>query len=262
MTRLLTAVALVVVCLVAPLAQSNEKTSGRRADTGWAQDVPVLSSLVAFARAESDLRVAVSRYLEDRAAILRRYEVQYSPVRHQRLLRFYDGWQKQLSAVDFKGLNHEGQIDYVLLRNRVTYDQEMLALDERRWQEIAPLVPFADKLRGLQEARHDRKRVDPRAAAATLTQVADEVTRLTAALTANPVPSGTNSGSKVTAAVANRGAGYVSHLRDVVADWNRFYDGYDPLFTWWAAEPYTRLEKALTAYSDAIRRQLVGVSAW
>jgi Bacterial protein of unknown function (DUF885) len=261
MTRLLTAVAVavVVVCLAAPFAQSNDKTSNRRADTGWAQDVPVLSSLVAFARAESDLRVAVSRYLEDRAAILRRYEVQYSPVRHQRLRRFYDGWEKQLSAVDFKGLNHEGQIDYVLLRNRVTYDQEMLALDERRWQEIASLVPFAEKLRGLQETRHDRKRVDPRAAAATLTQIADEVARLTAALAAKPVPSGTNSGSKMTAAVANRGAAYVSHLREVVADWNRFYDGYDPLFTWWAAEPYTKLEKALAGYHDAIRRQLVGV---
>ena len=30
------------------------------------------------------------------------------------------------------GLAQEGRVDYVLLRNRVTYDQEMLALAERR----------------------------------------------------------------------------------------------------------------------------------
>ncbi|HEX2344911.1 MAG TPA: hypothetical protein VHI98_30870 [Vicinamibacterales bacterium] len=162
-------------------------------------------------------------------------------------------------AIEFKALNHEGQIDYVLLRNRVTYDLEMLALDERRWKEIAPLVPFGEKLRLLQKVRHDRKRVDPRAAAATLTEVADEATRLTAALTDKPRSSGAGSSSGMTPAVANRGAAYVTHLREVLADWNRFYRGYDPLFTWWTAEPCGRLEKALTAYADAIRRQLVGV---
>ena len=63
----------------------------------------------------------------------------------------------------------------------------------------------------------------------------------------------------MTPAVANRAALYVAHLKDVLADWNRFYRGYDPLFTWWAAEPYTRVERALTAYNEAIRRELVGV---
>ena len=240
-----------IACLVHASAGLRAQ-SARGADTGWAQDPPVLSSLVAFARAESDLRIGVSRYLEDRGAILRRYEVQYSPARLERLKRFYGDWQRRLSDVDFKALNHEGQIDYVLLRNRLTYDAETLAQDERRWTEIASLVPFADRLRVLQEARHDRKRVDPRAAAATLAQTADEVTRLTAALT-------DKGRSAMTPAVANRGALYVAHLKDVLADWNRFYRGYDPLFTWWAAEPYTRLERALTAYSEAIRRELVGV---
>lgn len=186
------ALGVVTLCLTSSGLRAQ---SARRADTSWAQDAPVLSSLVAFARSESDLRVAVNRYLEDRGAILRRYEVQYSPVRHQRLRRFYDDWRKQLLAVEFKALNHEGRIDYVLLRNRVTYDLEMLALDERRWKEIAPLVPFGEKLRLLQEVRHDRKRVDPRAAAATLTEVADEATRLTAALTDKPRSSGAGSSS-------------------------------------------------------------------
>jgi hypothetical protein len=247
-----------IACLVHASAELRAQPA-RGADTGWAQDAPVLSSLVAFARSESDLRIGVSRYLEDRAAILRRYEVQYSPARLERLKRFYGDWQRRLSDVDFKALNHEGQIDYVLLRNRLTYDAEMLAQDERRWKEIASLVPFADRLRALQEARHGRQRVDPRAAAETLAQTADEVTRLTAALTDTARSAGTNSKPAMTPAVANRAALYVAHLKDVLADWNRFYRGYDPLFTWWAAEPYTRVERALTAYHEAIRRELVGV---
>jgi hypothetical protein len=97
--------------------------------------------------------VAVRRYLDDRAAILRRYEVQYSPARHDRLRRFQSDWSTRLGALDMGGLNHEGQVDYILLRNRIAYDREMLQLDERRWQEIAPFVPFAGALRALQEDR-------------------------------------------------------------------------------------------------------------
>ena len=51
----------------------------------WSSDPPALADLVQFAQGESDLRVAVTRYVQDRAAILRRYEVQYSPLRAERL---------------------------------------------------------------------------------------------------------------------------------------------------------------------------------
>jgi len=40
---------------------------------------------VQFARSESDLRNAIHRYVLDLEAIERRYEVQYSPMRIQRL---------------------------------------------------------------------------------------------------------------------------------------------------------------------------------
>ncbi|GEM_PF-1985793 len=52
---------------------------------GWADDPPALNSLVQFARSESDLRNAIHRYVLDLEAIERRYEVQYSPMRIQRL---------------------------------------------------------------------------------------------------------------------------------------------------------------------------------
>jgi hypothetical protein len=248
------ATAACALALVLPAAASAQPDAVA-AGGAWAADPPALAALVSFARTESDLRVAVTRYIEDRAAILRRYEVQYSPVRHERLRRFHADWQERLAELDVAGLNHEGQVDYVLLRNRVTYDQEMLALDERRRKEIASLVPFADALRTLQEERHDRQRVDPKAAATTLDRVAGELARLTAAVSGGkgPAPGG------MTPAVANRAAAYVAHLREVVSDWNTFYRGYDPLFTWWTSEPYTRLDEGLAAYAQAIRRHLVGI---
>ena len=45
----------------------------------------------------------------------------------------------------------------------------------------------------------------------------------------------------------------------MLADWNRFYDGYDPVLSWWTSEPFGRLDKALTAYAEALRLHLAGI---
>jgi len=220
---------------------------------GWADDPPALDSLVDFARGESELRNAISRYVLDREAIERRYEVLYSPVRIERLSDFHLGWQERLEALDFDDLNFEGQLDYIALRNRIDYDIEMLALEEERGRQIAPLLPFGDTLRRLQEDRHDRKRVDPRTAAESLDAVADQLAALTAALESG------DAGIDVSPVVAWRAANQIGHLAEVLADWNTFYNGYDPMYNFWVPEPYGRVVEGLDIYRDAINTHLVGI---
>jgi len=223
---------------------------------GWGDDPPELASLVTFARGESELRIAVTRYLEDKAAIERRYEVLYSPVRISRLTEFYLGWQVRLKELSFDDLSHEGQVDYIALRNRIDYDLEALRLEEERGQQISPLLPFADSLRRLQEDRHDRKRVHPRTAAGTLNSVANEINELTDELAADDA----DRLEDISPVVAWRAANQVQHLRIVLADWNTFYAGYDPMFNFWVPEPNTRVDAALESYAEAINEHLVGIS--
>jgi len=233
-------------------AQSNDVILPQ----GWGDDPPKLASLITFARGESELRVVIVRYLEDKAAIGRRYEVRYSPVLIGRLTEFYLGWQKQLRELSFDDLSQEGQIDYIALRNRIDYDLETLRLEEERGQQISPLLPFADNLRRLQEDRHDRKRVHPRTAAGTLNSVANEVSELTSELAADD----SDRWEDISPVVAARAATQVQHLREILADWNTFYDGYDPMFNFWVPEPYTRVDAALEAYAAAIDEHLVGIN--
>jgi hypothetical protein len=227
---------------------------------GWAADPPVLSALVDFGREESDLRIVVERYLEDRAAVGRRYPVPYSPARHDRLRGFYLAWQGRLEELDFAALNAEGQVDYVLLRNAIRYDRATLRLEEERGAAIAPLVPFADAIRTLLEDRHDRRRADPRAAASPHDALAARVGGLIDDLEAESRGADslvTRPG--VSRVEASRAAGHVRDLQEVLADWNAFYDGYDPLFSWWVREPYGRLDTALSDYAAAIDRHMVGI---
>ena len=54
----------------------------------WSGDPPAIAALVAEAKTESVLRVAVDRYLADKGAIERRYEIAYSPARLARSIRW------------------------------------------------------------------------------------------------------------------------------------------------------------------------------
>ena len=59
--------------------------------------------------------------------------------------------------------------------------------------------------------------------------------------------------------VANRAARTVQGLRNTLKNWYSFYNGYDPLFTWWNAEPYKAVDTALEKYSIFILDKLVGI---
>lgn len=247
-----------LLLLLAPLCLPAQTVDVALPD-GWADDAPALSTLVTFARGESDLRIAIVRYLEDKAAIERRYEVQYSPVRTERLTEFYLGWREQLGKLEFDNLNHEGQVDYIALRNRIDYDLETLRLEEERGQQVAPLIPFADSIRRLQEDRHDRKRVHPRTAASSLNDVAKEIGRLTDALLADDAQAADRR-EDVSPVVASRAATQLLHLREVLQDWYTFYNGYDPMFNFWVPEPWGRTDTALESYANTVNEVLAGIS--
>ena len=227
----------------------------------WSSDPPALSDLVDFGRTQSDLRVAVERYAADRAALFRRWDVPLSPVRAERFQSFYQGWMARLEQLDFRSLNHQGQVDYVLLRTRLEFELEMLRQETQTAADIAPLVPFARGIGELQEARRDRKDVDPRGAATALDRLADEVEGLTARLMQNGGGAAGEPLPEVKGVVAERAAGHTEELRDALEGWNRFFAGYDPLFTWWTEKPYARLDAALEAHTAAIRTRYVGEGA-
>jgi hypothetical protein len=230
------------------------------APAGWADDPPSLAALVELARGESTLRVAVQRYSEDIAALERRYPVVYSPARTARLRKHHEGWRQKLAELDFASLGREGQLDYLTLRNRILYNLDRLKLDEERAAQVAPLVPFFNDVRLLQENRYDRKRVDAKAATATLVKVTKQAGDLAKSLKeppkadpkrkAQPGPSG---------ATAARAEVVIQDLRAVLKDFHAYYDGYDPNYSWWARKPYAEADAALAAYADAIKSELLGI---
>jgi hypothetical protein len=209
--------------------------------------------------------------------------VPYSEVRRSRLREFYAGWSARLAELPFESLDLESRIDHVLLRNEIAYQISLLEREERMAAEMSVLLPFAGSIASLQESRRDLDTVDPAATAQTLASLISRIddarrgaeagadagatagrdgrsdsgrfgarhVRATSVPAAEPI--------RATRIVAFRAARVIDELRQTLQGWYRFYAGYDPLFTWWTAEPYGRVDAALESYSASLRERVVGI---
>jgi hypothetical protein len=202
----------------------------------------------------TELRDEVERYAADRAALLRRYDVAYAPARQDRMSRFYDEWRSRLRALDFGALGLEGKVDYVLLDNELTYQQALLARDRRWFSEMEPWLPFAPTIMDLSEARRRMETPDGQQTARTLTVLAGRVDSVRKAVT-----DGAAARDARGRIVGRRAAALLDELQRAFRGWHRFYAGYDPLFTWWTAEPFRQADSALAAYLAYLNRTVVGV---
>ena len=202
----------------------------------------------------SELRDSVALYSTDRAALMRRWTVEYSPARRTRFKEFYDGWRARLSKVDFAKLSQEGRIDYLLLDNRLRAELAQLGREQRLGGEMAPLVPFGAVITNFEETRRRFERVDAPAAAKALALLAMQADSLGKVARARPP----NSATRPERIVALRTIGYLDDLQTTLRNWQKFSAGYDPNFSWWTADPYRRASAAITAYTKAIRESIVG----
>jgi len=252
------AVLLSAVLAAVPVAGAQTSTP---APAGDPAAVPALQALVG--QPGSELAAVVNRFDADRDALAARYDAFDSPAQRTRMRAFYAGWKAGLAAIDFARLGQEGRVDYVLLDHELTHELALLDRRDKMRGEEAPLLPFADRLLALQDARRDLRPVDPRAAARGIADVTKQVDSLRTAIdgagaTTKPGAS-SKRGPAVSKMVANRAADDLDRIRGVVASWYKFYDGYDPTFSWWLKDPYAKLNDALTAYAKTLREKLVGI---
>lgn len=202
----------------------------------------------------SELRDSVSRYMTDRAALRRRWNVEYSKARSERFRTFYDDWRARLRRIDFDALSQEGRIDYILLDNRIRSEIDQLRRDEKLAAEMQPLVPFAPVITEFSEARRRFDPVDAQLSGRKLADMAELIDSLTTATRGKKAGEAT----RAERIIGLRTISYLRELQGTLEDWHDHYAGYDPQFTWWTADPYRRVDDGLGKYSRAIREVIVG----
>lgn len=215
---------------------------------------------------ESELRSIIERYTVDRGSLSRSYPVDMSATREARLKQFYTEWLAALEKVNFDALSHGGQVDYVLIKSHLDHELLQLEIQAKALAEAALLLPFGQTIMDLAEARRRMERIEPPKAAALLTNLKKQIDATRRSVEAglrsgeqNP-PEGDKPGViRLTKTVANRAVGAIGSLRNSLRSWFGFYNGYDPVFTWWVDEPYKAVDQALQSFSAFLSERVLGV---
>ena len=261
-------VVLSLLILTAPVGAQNSTLQN---GVDGAQYVPPLAPLLAPRGTESELRDIVSRYTIDESALGRRWTVEYAPQRRARFQEFYRGWQSRLMELDFDKLSQHGRIDYVLMNHTLRQGMALLDREEKMWVESAPVLPFGSDVFALVDSRRRMEKIDPQQAALTLVNLTKKVEDVSKAVIAGlqsdssrPQATGAKPQNgdfaplKVNKVVAHRSSEILTSLRNNLRSWYEFYSGYDPLFTWWARDPYRKADSLMTAYHRTLRERIVG----
>jgi hypothetical protein len=174
-----------------------------------------------------------------------------------RLKRFDLSWQVALARLDSTKLSPSARKDLDSLKTAVASDLQRLDGEASTLAQLSPLIPFAPALVGLVEARIRIEDMDAEKAAG----VVDKATRDIAAIRArvNNGIGGTDSGAtplRVSREQAIDAAIAAEALRANLLNWFTFYNGYDPLFTWWMNLPYKHLDEGLQGYATFLREKV------
>ena len=219
----------------------------------------------------NSMQALIERYSADQDSLRRVYTDRLSPTTRQRMSDFQATWRQQLAEVKFEALDQEGKADYLLLKNHLDRVEHRSAVDEAQWKEVEPLLPFAAGIFSLEDAR---RRVEP----ANGEQIASQLNAMATAIagkrkeleaTLAPPKAKTDQGKeKDTAPTVSRpdriaawhAAEDADRLRRQLQQWFAFYDGYDPTVTWWAAEPYKKVDQGIKDYTAFLREKVAGIA--
>jgi hypothetical protein len=207
----------------------------------------------------SELRPTIERFSADLGNLMRYYNVADAPARRVRLRRFYRDAKAELASWNFDAMGQDGKVDYILFRNELDRDLRELDRQEKEAAENAGWLPFADEIVQLEEARRKMDPIDPPKAAQTLVKLNKAIEAARAAAEARLRAESGADAARVRRIVGNRAAAEATSLRNTLRTWFTFYNGYDPMFTWWDEEAYRTADEALGSYATFLRERVAGL---
>lgn len=189
----------------------------------------------------SEVNNLLVRYQADRGSLERFYTLDGSPERRERLVWVTKSYLKTLEALPFDPLNVGTRVDYILFRRQLQEKLHELTVEELETAQIRQWVPFADSIYAIEKARRRGTAMDAEKLAGELTGIGKELLACRKKIEADrTIPVALNKRSETT----------IKGLQEGLKSVFEFYNGYDPLFTWWIPQPYKKLDSLLGAYAD------------
>jgi hypothetical protein len=180
------------------------------------------------------------------------YNIQCSPQRIKRFQEYYSHELVSLKGVAFEKYDQEEKIDYLLLRNLLERSLKSLDLERSHDKKAEPLIPFATTIIQVCEDRQAMKSVVAQEAAQDMQDLAKQISRVKEKVEKDKF-------SNMEKSAAFRASRTIDRLRSHLKEWFGFFNGYDPLFSWWVKAPFEKANTELKELASVIREKLAGM---
>jgi len=216
----------------------------------------------------------IIRYTEDRRALAVKHKEPMSEFRNSRMLEFLRTQSMDLAAVDPKLLSGSDAVDYILLKNELNYKIAKAKYDQGRDERVRQILACLVPLVQLLEQHEQTHAVDAKSTAelfvatsASIKRTVDDLRKTTQEETP-PVSQNVVSGvtnevedsaavdakRQIDSAIALHAVDSVTDLLRSLDSFNRFYSGYNPLYSWWCALPYEAVVKDCNALLAVLKK--------
>jgi len=170
----------------------------------------------------------IHNYNTDHRSLLRFYTIKNSPEKRERIGVLLEDYKVRLQKIDFDRLSQECKADYILFKRDLEIELYSLGQEKMEYEALAQWFPFADRIYQIEKLRRRGGVPDSKKIAAEYFEITDHIHKLQSKL----MESETLEAATVSGAVQT-----IEGLKQALASAFEFYNGYDPLFTWWVPLP-------------------------
>ncbi|MEN2401243.1 DUF885 family protein [Flavobacterium sp. MC2016-06] len=167
-----------------------------------------------------------------------------TPERRARRLELIASYKKELQGLNYDAMSNNGKVDYILFNRNLNSEEYELQQQQKTYDRIKIYFPFDEKIYALEKPRRRGIKVNGAEAAKELEDlrkaINEEIKKF----------------SKIDGLDKTASEFAVLHakgLQDILKNYFDFYNGYDPLFSWWVPKTYSEVDSALGEYAVLIK---------
>jgi len=242
-------------------SSTPQEAAPKTTDTATTESKPIV---LATASNDATIALLIAQYSADQRTLGSRFRIPLDHIGSEFRSNMLKSWNVKLDAIDFSKLDRDNQIDWLLLDSKLQHDQDTLERRTERNLAAKALLPYSDKLLQFCASKEHGTPLTAEEAASLLDAVTTQANEATKSLQ-KPVKESEKKDATQTLqpAVAPTVAIDASVLLDQfmrqMQDTHRYYEGYDPKYTWWAAKPFESAKLAIASHRKAIREKLAGL---
>jgi len=188
----------------------------------------------------------IQHYNEDFAIMKRTYDLPFRKSHFDRWKKFLAERENAVKAVDFDKLDQDGRVDYHLIITHIEHERQLLEDEWEKETALQKYLPFAATVIQFEADRRNGVPVDAQ-------DIAGEMSGISVA-----VKQAENNISESGLSVPDmrKLRRLTQRLSQILKKWYDFYNGYDPVFTWWAERPYAKADAALEDLVSGLRKRI------